>query len=92
MSRSKAVDGRLVSPLQHPDGVLVCLVASIQGDPASLESAAEESFGFLLRGRNGRLGELAAFLGEVVCSLVAGEAHMGRHPLEGCWSFPGQGS
>ncbi|XP_076455092.1 uncharacterized protein LOC143289814 isoform X1 [Babylonia areolata] len=37
VSCAKAIDGSLVSPLQCPDGILVCLVASVQSDPASSE-------------------------------------------------------
>lgn len=91
MSCAKAVVGSLVSPLQCPNGILVCLVSSVQGDPASSESAAEESFCFLICGRNSWLCELASFLSEVVCTLVAWEAYMCRHPLEGRWGCLGKG-
>ena len=67
------------------------LVASVQGDPAYSESAAEKRFGFLIRGRNGRLCELASFLSKIVCTLVAWEAYMGRHPLEGSGCCLGKG-
>ena len=48
----------LLSSADASDGIPVRLVASVQFDQVSVESAPEDCFGFLVCCRDGRLGEV----------------------------------
>ena len=80
-------DSGLLSLLQSPNWVEVCLVSTVFFLPVSIEPGVEKCLGLSVGDGVLSLRNLTAGFRKSVCSVVSCQSHMSRHPLEGYWKL-----